>query len=393
MLAREDVTRSTLEQEARDGGRATIAMAVTATHPYSLVRSRGVAVAAMASIVVKHVARIRDGRAAPDGGDADGVAGTPRSPGVVTALAGFAGAFVQRIWERLFVDEFQWSVSIVPRRPGSGPEAHVERAGAHRMPGPPGHFQADPFVFEREGRSFVFFEDYDYRSERGRIAWAEIDGAGRAGAAHAALERPYHLSWPQVFEHGGAIFMVPETWSRRAIELYRCRAFPDDWVLDQVLIEGFEAADPLVFEHQGRWWILCCVAPAPMSPDTELHAFHAPTLRGPWSPHALNPVLSDVRGARPAGRPWRRDGAWFRAAQDCSVRYGHGLAVKRILALDPDAFREETVARLGPERSGVRGARGMHTWNAGERYAAFDVCVARPRLARGRATTRDPEDR
>ena len=34
----------------------------------------------------------------------------------------------------------------------------------------------------------------------------------------------------------------------------------------------------------------------------ELHLYSAPGILGPWKPHPRNPVKSDVRSARPAGR-------------------------------------------------------------------------------------------
>src|SRR4029453_12386767 len=40
---------------------------------------------------------------------------------------------------------------------------------------PPGRFYADPFLFQHDDRRYVFFEDYDWTSERAVIRYLEID--------------------------------------------------------------------------------------------------------------------------------------------------------------------------------------------------------------------------
>lgn len=392
MVAGEPITTSALVDANAEFTRV-IDVAVTATHPYSLAKSRSLTIAAMGALVTKHLSVLATALAKGAGAhafakrateDRAGMSPSPAPPpSLARALPRFADAFGRRVLDRLLVDEFQWSIGIGPRVAGHGPEGHLP--GRVRWLAPPaGHFHADPFLVEYQGREALFFEDFDYAVGRGVIACAEVEPDGRLGPSRPALDRPYHLSWPQAFIHDGALHMVPETWGTGRVEHYVCRRFPDQWSLEGTLMDGVDVADPLVFRHENRWWLLGCVAPPPLSPDTLLYAWHAEDLRGPWTPHALNPVVADVRAARPAGRPWQEGGALLRPAQDCSVRYGHGLTVRRIVALDPETFREETVARLGPERTGIAGARGMHTWNTSARHAVVDACVPRLRVLRGR---------
>jgi hypothetical protein len=94
----------------------------------------------------------------------------------------------------------------------------------------------------------------------------------------------------------------------------------------------------------------------------ELHLYHAPTPMGPWTPHRRNPVVSDVRSARPAGTLFQRSGAWYRPSQDCSRSYGSALNIQRILRLDESTYLEETVGRVAPDWA--PGLTGVHTVNA-----------------------------
>ena len=83
-------------------------------------------------------------------------------------------------------------------------------------------------------------------------------------------------------------------------------------------------ADPTVFRHEDRWWLLAC---ATRPPNRSLHLFHADDLFGPWREHPRSPVVADdVRTARPAGRVVFIDGRPVRFAQDCTARMGRRYA-------------------------------------------------------------------
>src|SRR5207248_4490803 len=81
----------------------------------------------------------------------------------------------------------------------------------------------------------------------------------------------------------------------------------------------------------------------------ELHLFFADTLSGPWIPHSRNPIVSDVRSARPAGRLFWDGSALIRPSQDCSVRYGYALKFNRIDVLSETEYRETGVGEIRPE--------------------------------------------
>ncbi len=65
------------------------------------------------------------------------------------------------------------------------------------------------------------------------------------------LERDHHLSYPFVFEHEGAIYMLPETGEAGRIELHRAVEFPDHWELDRVLLDGLTALDATLHVEDG----------------------------------------------------------------------------------------------------------------------------------------------
>ncbi len=102
---------------------------------------------------------------------------------------------------------------------------------------PRDRFWADPQIIERNGLYYVFIEELMYRDHKGRIAVLTIDKDGNASEPQTVLERPYHLSYPFLFEWEGELFMIPETSAAETIEVYRCDRFPDQWSLERVLMK------------------------------------------------------------------------------------------------------------------------------------------------------------
>ena len=261
--------------------------------------------------------------------------------------------------------------------PGTAPDLHRFR----RLEPPADRMWADPFPVKVDGRTYIFVEQMVYHHGPGHIAVMTLDDADNADEPVRVLERPYHLSYPFVFEWQGSHFMIPETRRSRRIELYRSTRFPFDWVLDRVLMDEVNAADTTLFERDGTWWMFVNMAVEGAWNWDELHVFHADSPLGPWQPHRRNPVKSDVRSSRPAGRLFAHRGEWYRPAQDCSARYGHAISINKVLRLDTDAYEEIEVAKILPEWSAD--VLATHTINSVDDLTVVDCEVRRPRVGRG----------
>ena len=113
---------------------------------------------------------------------------------------------------------------------------------------------------------------------------------------------------------------------------------------------------------------------APWCFSTQL--FQAATPLGPWRPHARNPIQTDLRHCRPAGRLFRRQGKLLRPAQDGSSRYGGALWLMEVTTLTPETYREQPLLRLGPEW--LAGNLCLHHRDATERFEVIDGMRQRP---------------
>jgi hypothetical protein len=221
-----------------------------------------------------------------------------------------------------------------------------------------GWYYADPFAYSHDGRDHLFFEAYQFASGRAVIGHADITESFAKLAWQPVLDVGAHASYPQILFEDGEHLMVAETSEKGEVKLFRAEAFPTDWRADTVLLPGVDGVDPTVFKYEGRWWLAATRLGA--GRDSDLHLWHADALRGPWHPHAGNPVKRDLVGGRPAGCPFQLEGALCRPAQDCSVTYGGRVMIQRIDALDPNHYSETTVSAIEPDPNG-RFPAGLHT--------------------------------
>ena len=231
-------------------------------------------------------------------------------------------------------------------RVGATPlEATGNAQGFRRIDAPKGHFYADPFFFENDGKLWLLFEDYIYSEKRGTLACAEFKD-GKLGEVITVLDKPYHLSFPCVFRDGDEIYMIPETHDNLTVDLYRAVDFPRQWEHVRTLYDG-PAVDTMVWHKEGTWYFFCTLK-QPREEGMQLWIFMADSPSGDWRPHPASPVSTDIRSSRNGGAIFERDGRLFRPSQDCAISYGHGLWLNEILTLSPTEYKEEPCVKIEP---------------------------------------------
>src|SRR5215213_6409274 len=237
---------------------------------------------------------------------------------------------------------------------------------------PKDKFWADPFPVKFGGKYFVFFEEYLFKDDKAHISVIELSKSG-ASEATPVLKRDYHLSYPFMLHWNDRYYMIPETAGNKTIEVYAADRFPNEWKLETVLFEGIAARDATLFEVEGVWWMFVAIADTEFS--DELHLYYSESPLGPWKPHAKNPVKTDVRNSRPAGRPFYWKGDLYRPAQDSSQCYGYGMRINKVVQLTPREFREEEVSQVLPQWR--KDLRGTHTLNICDDLTIIDCLVHR----------------
>ncbi|SIS63010.1 glucosamine inositolphosphorylceramide transferase family protein [Salimicrobium flavidum] len=219
-------------------------------------------------------------------------------------------------------------------------------------------YYADPFLYHDGDKNKIIMEEVDYRSVKGFITeWSIVDDE-ISSEERATIHNGTHLSYPYIIRDKGELYCVPENSERGEVTLYKYEE--KGWEQVQTILKNFSAVDSTIFNHEGRWWLFCTRGAGLNRDNEELHIFYADQLIGPWLPHKGNPVKVDVRSSRPAGAPFSHKGTLYRPAQDCSVTYGGAVVVNRIEKLSPFYFKEMSVSRIEPEKSGLY-PDGVHT--------------------------------
>jgi hypothetical protein len=249
----------------------------------------------------------------------------------------------------------------------------------HLVP-PKDRFWADPQVVCVDGTYQVFIEEFPYAEGKGHISVFQLREDGTVTPPVRVLEAPYHLSYPHVFEWEGAWYMVPECGAERRVDVYRCEEFPTRWVHHTTLMEGRGIVDATLFPHGGKWWMFANMREhAGASPWDELFLFSAEhPLATEWTPHPRNPVVSDVRSSRPAGRLFERHGVIYRPSQNSSHAYGYGLKINRVLSLDDTSYEEREEASVEPKWH--TRITGIHSLSQAGRLTMVDAKLRRRRF-------------
>jgi hypothetical protein len=265
-----------------------------------------------------------------------------------------------RIWNKIrsffFVD--QWIVLIARDMDYKS----LSWSGFKKIEPPIDRFWADPFIWLHKNQYHLFIEELPYSTNRGHIICLTLDEDLNIVSNQVALKRPYHLSYPFIFEHEGQLYMLPETKQNNKIELYRCTRFPDQWEFEKTLIDNIRALDSTLLEANGKWWLFANIHAEGGSAWDTLHLYYSDSpLSDQWTPHPLNPIVKDIYSARPAGRIFIEDDTLIRPSQDCSVDYGYAINFNRIVTLSETEYVETHEHTFKPPSKGQ--ILTTHTFN------------------------------
>ena len=285
----------------------------------------------------------------------------PRNPAMVVFLLRLLWFKFANLWKHYFGKTFsgaeRWSLGIFRSTYHALLPGPIEPEITWITPTEKSFF-ADPFLVSYKGDSYVFFEEYDYARRKGHIAYVRANDPGRVSEPRPAIRKPYHLSYPCVFQHDRHLYCVPEQHESRTIALYEAVDFPDEWREKCILVPNFAGLDPTVFLHEQTWWMFA--ANFENDDQSNLYLFHADDLEGPWHPHAKNPVRHSKKKTRPAGNVFSANGKLIRPSQNCTHTYGGSIILNEIVTLTTQDFQERVFREIKP-RETWRHSSGLHT--------------------------------
>ena len=205
---------------------------------------------------------------------------------------------------------------------------------------PKNQWCADPFVYEHDGRYYIFVEQYKKDKECGCIGYFEFEN-GKPVNKGIIIENSYHMSYPDVFEFNGDFYMIPESSANSTIDLYIADQFPNNWRKTKTLLSGKKYVDSTVFEYESKLYLISYC----MENSYEIHLFKLDMFN--QTMELLSRKVYTENVARPGGRLFIENGKLIRPAQDCSRKYGESLVFYQVDDLNNDGmFLEHECRRL-----------------------------------------------
>lgn len=242
---------------------------------------------------------------------------------------------------------------------------------------PKDKFYADPFVVYENKKYYIFLEELMYNTNRGHLSVIEIDKSGKYSKPTRILEKPYHLSYPSIIKKDKDYFLIPESKENRTIQLYKCVKFPYKWEFQINLMKDIDAVDATLFFYENKWWLFCnIVENRGASSFDELFLFFADKLEtNKWTPHPLNPIVSDTTKSRPAGDIFIYKDKLIRPSQNCSYIYGYGIKMNEILILNEHEYREVEISSIEPNWE--KDIMATHTYSHANGLTVIDAGLKR----------------
>ena len=223
---------------------------------------------------------------------------------------------------------------------------------------------ADPFVLDvTEEAIQVLVEEFDYQSEKGRIALLEVNRQTFGlQSRHIVLELDTHLSFPAIWRENGRVFVYPESWQSGALCLYELKDYHCDVEKKIVLCEE-PMADAIMTDRFGKRLLFS------VRENDKLRVYHFNALTNRFELSFEKPF--GIATARNGGDFFEYKGEVYRAAQVCIHHYGEALEIQQVVCDDKENFC--FVPRKTLYSSHATLDYGMHTLNSFKGVVAIDV--------------------
>lgn len=223
---------------------------------------------------------------------------------------------------------------------------------------------ADPFLFVYKNELFLFYEEQIDVRGKGLIKMTKTADLKYWETPKIVLKENFHLSFPNVFELDGQIYMIPETGEEETIKLYKPNDELTHWVPFRTLLKGRHYVDSSIIFHNDCYFLFTTDY---TDKSNILRLFYSNSLFENWTEHPNSPIAKGPDTGRNGGSVFKKDGFLFRPCQLSKSKYGEGLDMYKIETLSKNEYNEIYLNTVIPNNSKIYRYGGHH----------FDFCVFR----------------
>lgn len=233
------------------------------------------------------------------------------------------------------------------------------------------YWAADPFVFEKDEKTYLFAELFDYCTNKGVIGCTELTKSGILGWK-VIIDEQWHLSYPFVFENNGELYLMPEMNDGRSLWIYKAENFPYLWKKEKVVLDNVRLVDTTLFLLED-----CYIA---FSQDN-----HQKPVAFRLNKQLCFDKYIDYKGengllVRPGGRFFTINNECYAVCQDCTQTYGGALIFYSTRITNERIELGDNCLHLLPSDIDLNTKiekNGIHTYTATKEFEVIDVKTRR----------------
>ncbi|MGN1203241.1 MAG: hypothetical protein ACI4RF_08080 [Eubacterium sp.] len=236
------------------------------------------------------------------------------------------------------------------------------------------YWTADPFLFRKDDKYYLFFEMFDRLKRKGLLGCREISNNG-AGKMHVIYEGESHLSYPFIFEDNGGYYIIPESSESGELFVLKCTDFPYKWEKERVLAKKC-LVDTTLLNYSNQTFYISERSFGNGVFD-RIDLFYDDN--GTFKECPSNPVKIDVNTARCAGKFFEYDNKIIRPSQDCGKFYGEKLNFNEVIGVSRELYEErllKTIAVSDIKLNQKNDFIGIHTYNRLDNIEVIDLKIS-----------------
>lgn len=233
---------------------------------------------------------------------------------------------------------------------------------------------ADAFLYSNGYQMSLFYELQDSYRAKGILMETNTNDLVHWSKPTKALEEQFHLSFPNVFDLDGEIWMLPETFMSKQVRLYCKDKNTNTFVLNSILLEGEKYVDSFLYKQNGTYYLFTSVQFEDNSYDLKL--YFSDSITGPFVEHIQSPISHGKAYQRNAGRLIQKEGHLYRPAQECTNYYGQNVHIMEVKKLSITEYDEVPcyLDIIPPTKGfGVGGHQFSTCELHGKEYIAIDI--------------------
>ena len=250
-------------------------------------------------------------------------------------------------------------------------------------------FNADPFYFKYKNQDFVIYEKYCRIKRRGLIAIAKINLEETKKAENNQINpskniRKYkiydekiifdnkkHLSYPYIFNHQGAFYLLLEEHKIKELNLYRLDfEYDNNFQLTKIknIFTNLAVIDASLLFHNDKFWLFYHLQ---HNSEEALYLTSSNDLFGDFKHNDNNLIKNDKKSARSAGNFIKIENQIYRPSQNCINGYGSSIVINKITNLDIANYQEEFFGEIMPSKTSIFN-KGNHHLSFSEKFVIID---------------------